>query len=274
MILFPHAKINLGLNVIARLADSYHEIESVLIPIPLTDVLEAVIDPDLGENELIYDRTGLPIPGTVEGDLCYKAVRMLQEITPLPGIRLHLHKVIPMGAGLGGGSSDGAHTLLLLKDLCQLPLDGDLLHSLASRLGSDCPFFLRPNAQLALGRGELLEPIALDLSGLWLMVVYPAVHVSTGEVYTNTTPTGQPWDLGALLVRERISNWGSTVRNVMETYVLEAYPAVAEVKRLLLDQGAVYACMSGSGSTVFGLFTSRPVLPSLPLDHRSWVFEL
>lgn len=274
MVLFPHAKINLGLNVLARRPDGFHDIESVLVPIPLCDVLEAVIDPSLDPNDLVYTRSGLPISGDLETDLCHRAVRMLQNIRPLPGLRLHLHKVIPMGAGLGGGSSDGAQTLLLVDRLCQLGLEAEELQANAAVLGSDCAFFLQNKACLARGRGEILEPLDLDLRGLRLVLINPGLHVSTAEVYRNTVPTGRSWDFSTLLQRDRIQSWQATIINTMEDHVLRTHPRIAEIKARLLRGGAIYAAMTGSGSSVFGLFKEAPGELALPNGCRSWTFDL
>lgn len=274
MIVFPNAKINLGLNVLARRTDGYNDIESVLVPIPLHDVMEAVIDPTLPANELIYTRSGLPIPGDVNSDLCYKAVRRIQVDQTLPGLRLHLHKVIPMGAGLGGGSSDGAHTLTLLNTLCRLGLSYEVLSGMALELGSDCPFFLNNRTCIARGRGELLTPVSLDLSGMWLVLANPGVHVSTAEVYTNTPATGIPLNFAASLHLERLPEWNTLLRNTMESYVFKSYPTVRILKQKLNDHGAAYTAMSGSGSSVFGLFTKEPGELEMPTGTLFWKLRL
>lgn len=274
MIIFPNAKINLGLNVLARRPDGYNDIESLLVPVPLHDVLEAVIDPTLAQNDLIYTRSGLPIPGDVNTDLCYKAVRRIQVDRPLPGVRLHLHKVVPMGAGLGGGSSDGAHTLLLLNALCNLGLQQEVLSTMALELGSDCPFFLRNQACIARGRGEQFTPVSLDLRGLWLVLANPGVHVSTAEVYKNTEPTNTSWDLERVARRGHLAEWNIALQNTMETYVLAAYPKVAALKETFGKCGAVYTSMSGSGSSVFGLFTAEPGDLDMPAGTMQWRIKL
>ena len=273
MIVFPHAKINLGLNVVRKRADGFHDIQSVLVPIPLCDVLEVVVDPVLAPGEVVFNRSGLSIAGAIEEDLCMKALRLVEQQRPLPGLRMHLHKVVPSGAGLGGGSSDGAHVLRLLNDLLQLGLKKEELFQMAASLGSDCPFFLHHGAQLAEGRGERLSPITVDLKNWWLVLVNPGVHVSTAEVYRNTTPTGTEIDLAAVLSHPP-NRWNGALVNTMEPYVLSAYPAVAHVKKQLLDFGAAYAAMSGSGSCVFGLFRERPEGITWPKSHRQWVFHL
>ncbi|MEZ4739495.1 MAG: 4-(cytidine 5'-diphospho)-2-C-methyl-D-erythritol kinase [Flavobacteriales bacterium] len=241
MVVFPPAKINLGLNVLRKRADGFHEIESVLFPVPLTDVLEAIVDPELPEGQLIYSRSGTPIPGNLAADLCTRAHSMVAERRVLPGVRLHLHKVIPMGAGLGGGSSDGANTLSLLNDLLDLGLSMSELAGMAVRLGSDCSFFLDQGAKLATGRGEELTPVDLDLSGLYLYMIAPNVHVGTAEVYANSAPTERSAELHVLASRSRIPEWPTHLVNTMEQYVFRTYPAVADAKRLLIE--AVHATL-------------------------------
>ncbi|MFT3883919.1 MAG: 4-(cytidine 5'-diphospho)-2-C-methyl-D-erythritol kinase [Flavobacteriales bacterium] len=273
MLAFPFAKINLGLNVVRKRADGFHVIESVLVPIPLHDAVEIVTDPTLRPNEAIFTRSGIPVPGDPQDDLCLKAVRAVQAARTLPGLRLHLHKVIPTGAGLGGGSSDAAHVLLLLNDLLDLQLGRAELHAMAATLGSDCPFFLEERPQLAEGRGEQLSPITLDLRGQWLVLVNPGIHVGTAEVYRNTVPTERSIDLPAALARNS-DTWRTSVVNTMEPYVFRTHPAIAALHATLHGMGAYYAAMSGSGSSVFGLFRERPVLPSFPVGHHVWCLQL
>ncbi len=262
MIVFPPAKINLGLQVLRLRDDGYRDIRTVMLPVPLHDVLEAIVDPALAPGEVVFTRSGRPVPGDPDQDLCARAVRQLAQRKALPGLRLHLHKVIPMGAGLGGGSSDGAHTLLLLNDLLSLELPADELHDMAAALGSDCPFFLRPGPQLAEGRGERLTPVEIKLSGWWLVVANPGVHVGTAEVYANT-PLGPDAEDLIALVGSPPTAWPGRLVNDMETYVLKAYPQVAALKRSLEEAGATYAAMSGSGASVFGLFRERPGLADM-----------
>lgn len=273
MIVFPFAKVNMGLNVLHKRTDGFHAIESVLVPIPLYDALEVIIDANVSAGEAVLTHSGIPVPGPAQDDLCLKAVRAIQQHRELPGLRLHLHKVIPTGAGLGGGSSDAAHVLLLLNDLLALGLSPAELCAMAAMLGSDCPFFLEKRPQLAEGRGEELSSVALDLRGNWLVLVNPGIHVSTAEVYRNTAPTGRSMDLRAALAADRAS-WNSTVLNTMEPYVLQAHPPVAALKRALQEAGAYYAAMSGSGSSVFGLFRTPPSLPTWPEGYRAWALPL
>lgn len=274
MLVFPYAKINLGLNVVERRPDGFHELQSIMVPIPLRDALEVIQDPVLGPGEVHFTRTGLPVPGDPEGDLCIKAIRALHARSPIPGLRVHLHKVIPMGAGLGGGSSDGAHMLMLLDRLLGLGLSREELHFMAAAMGSDCPFFLHHGPQLAEGRGEQLSPVALDLGGTHLLVVNPGLHVPTGEVFTHSTPTGRRLPFREIVEHGDRTHWEELLPNTLEAYVLNTRPEVARVKSMLKDAGAWFAAMSGSGSTVFGLFAEEPPALAWPEGHRAWSFKL
>jgi 4-diphosphocytidyl-2-C-methyl-D-erythritol kinase len=272
MVSFPFAKINVGLNVMERRVDGYHEIESILVPIPLCDVLELILDRGLDQGEVRMTRSGLPVPGALDQDLCMRACVLFSERVPVPGIRMHLHKVIPMGAGLGGGSSDGTHTLLTLNKLLGDPLNDKELYTLATQLGSDCAFFLKHATQLATGRGEKLRPYPLELKGLWLVLVNPGTHVSTAEVYGNTVTSGRSWNLRE--VPGHLEDQLRLLGNDMEGYVLTRYPEVGQIKSSLLDRGAFHAAMSGSGSSVFGLFRDVPPAMTWPEGHGSWTFQL
>lgn len=270
MLTFPNAKINLGLNVLARRPDGYHAIESVFVPVQLNDVLEVIIAPELGTNELAYTRSGIHIPGELDSDLCSKAVRLLQQGRELPGLRMHLHKAIPLGAGLGGGSSDAAHALRAINTLCRLGLGADELAHHALKLGSDCPFFLHGGACIVRGRGEVLAPVELDLGGHWIVLMNPGIHVSTAEAYRHTIPTGTSWDIEGMLRNGPGPSWSKELPNTMEPWVLTTYPMVGMLKEHLIRMGAYYTAMSGSGSTVFGLFKEEPALPGLPPEVAVW----
>lgn len=273
MIIFPFAKINIGLRVIRKRQDGYHDIESLLVPIPLHDALEVVVQPEAGSGNVEFHRTGIAVPGLISEDLCMKAIEMVRAVRELPPLRMQLHKVIPTGAGLGGGSSDAAHTLLLLNRLLNLGLSPAELHTMASGLGSDCPFFLEGKPQMVEGRGEVLSPVQVDLGSHWLMLVNPGIHVSTAEVFQNMKLAGHHGKLPELL-QGPIGNWQSQVRNDMEDYVFAKHPAIGLVKEKLLGMGALYASMSGSGSTVFGIFSQRPAGPAFPEQYRTWTFPL
>ncbi len=270
MLTFPCAKINLGLNVLQLRDDGYRDIESVLVPIPLCDALEVVVDPAIGAGRMALTHSGRPVPGRTGDDLVARAHGLVNALHPLPGLRVHLHKTIPIGAGLGGGSSDGAHMLLLLDRLFGLGLAPAVLHELAAQLGSDPPFFLQRGPCLAEGRGERLTPIPLSLRGLWLVLVDPGVHVSTADVYARTRPTGRSVALAEVLA-DPIDSWRERLANVMEEAVFALHPSIGRIKEALYAAGAAYASMSGSGSSVFGLFTERPRFAALTFGapHRT-----
>lgn len=198
----------------------------------------------------------------------------VMEGRDVPGIRLHLHKIIPVGGGLGGGSSDAAHVLLMLGELLDLRLTEHALHERAAALGSDVPFFLNRQAQLAQGRGEVLSPLEVPLSGTWLLLVNPGVAVGTAEVYRNCEPTGSATDIAAILISHALEAWQGQVVNSLETYVFRKYPAVERAWEKIRDAGAVYYAMSGSGSTVYGLFRRRPPELEWPTDHTVRVIRL
>ena len=253
MILFPNCKINLGLHILRKRQDKFHDLETVFYPVPLQDALEIVSNDKTGKD-ISIDITGLSIDGDEEQNICVKAYRLLKQDFPqLPFVKLHLHKVIPTGAGLGGGSADGAFTLLLLNGKFNLQLSEEDLIRYALQLGSDCPFFIKNKACFATGRGESLQPIDLDLSSYKIVLVNPGIHVATGWAFSQLTPNEQrPSLLSAIL--QPIATWKKALTNDFEEPIFLKYPEIGQVKEELYRQGAVYASMSGSGSTVFGLF--------------------
>lgn len=273
MLVFPFAKINLGLQVLGKRPDGYHNIRTAMLPIRLNDALEAVVDMELPAGEVRFTRTGINVPGNPADDLCMKAVDRIKAKYPLPGLRMHLHKAIPAGAGLGGGSSDGAHALLLLNRLLDLQIPQEELHAMASSLGSDCAFFLQQGPQLAEGRGEQLSPLAVELNGLWLVLVAPGLHVSTVDVYQHMKLLTGHDDLRTALATPT-AQWQGNVQNDMEEYVFAKHPEVARIKQQLLGHGALYASMSGSGSSVFGLFSSKPNALAFPDHYHVWAMPV
>jgi 4-diphosphocytidyl-2-C-methyl-D-erythritol kinase len=249
MLVFPNAKINLGLNVVAKRPDGYHDIETVFFPVTeLTDALEVVESATFS-----FTTSGLPVDCRPEDNLCVKAYSMLANIYALPPVNIHLHKTIPSGAGLGGGSSDASFTLVALNGIFDLRLSTDTLKSFAAKLGSDCPFFIDNVPSKASGRGEILRATDVNLKNTWLSVIKPDIHVSTREAYAGVTPKPATADLAAI-VRQPPEEWKNTLHNDFEPHVFALYPEIAEIKQQLYDAGAVYASMSGSGSSVFGIF--------------------
>lgn len=260
MISFPNAKINLGLHVVEKRQDGFHNIETVFYPASLCDALEIVPSKNPGVE---FTTSGLDIPGDPDSNLCLKACSTLlshiphpESHIPYPGVHIHLHKVIPTGAGLGGGSSDGAHTLKLLNDLWQIALSDDQLEGLARRLGSDCAFFIRNRPVFASGKGDHFEPVDLDLSGYKIVIAVPPVHVSTQEAYAMVTPRKPELSLKEI-VRMPVESWKGILINDFEEPVMNKYQVIGEVKEKMYHQGALYAAMSGSGAAVFGIFSRQ-----------------
>ena len=253
MLQFPNAKINLGLYVTGRREDGYHDLETVFYPVTeMRDALE--IAPCKGTtNTLIM--SGLSVNVDKKSNLVWKAYELLKSRYPdkVGDFDIYLHKAIPMGAGLGGGSADAAWTLRMLNELCELGLLGGELEVLALMLGSDCPFFVRNTPQFATGRGEVMEGVALDLSAYRIKVVCPGIHVSTAEAFQDILPKPPGFDLrelGDLPIRQ----WKDKVSNDFEETVFALYPEIGKIKERLYDEGALYASMTGTGSAVYGVF--------------------
>jgi len=252
MVSFPPCKINLGLRILRKRPDGYHEIATCFYPLPWTDILEII-----PANTLEFSSTGLPIPGTPENNLCLKAYALLRAGFSIPPVKIHLHKIIPMGAGLGGGSADAAHTLLLLNDIFRLGLSQEKLVTFAAHIGSDCSFFIHNKPMLGAGRGEILSNTSVNLNGKFIVIVKPDVHVSTADAYSAITPDAAN-PLPNAVLNQPLTTWKTALVNDFEPSVFLKHPIVKDVKEKLYARGAVYASMSGSGSSVFGIF-DQPV---------------
>ena len=272
MLLFPNCKINLGLKITRKREDGYHDLETIFYPIVLKDALEAIKSAlDKQEPGVTFSGTGLPISGNPEDNLCVKAWHILKNDFPdLPSIQLHLHKVIPMGAGLGGGSSDGAFTLQLLNQLFQLGLSQQQLIAYALRLGSDCPFFILNKPCFATGRGEKMEVIDMDLSGYRFVLVNPNIHLSTAQAFSQIKPGKPPQSISEIIQRP-IQQWKDLLLNDFEISISHLHPVISEIKQELYQKGAVYASMTGSGSTVYGIF-EKISTPTLSFNANWQVF--
>jgi 4-diphosphocytidyl-2-C-methyl-D-erythritol kinase len=252
MVTFPNCKINLGLNVLQKRKDGYHDIETVFFPIPFTDILEIVSS----ENETELTNTGIYVHEN-ENNLCLKAFHLLKKGFPqLPEIKIHLHKIIPVGAGLGGGSADGAFTLSLLNEKYNLNILEQKLFLYASMLGSDCPFFLLNNPCFATGRGEKMEAINLSLSGYKILLINPGIHVNTKETFQQITP-GIPLKRIREIIDQPIETWKNDLINDFEKIVFSKHHEIKKIKENLYNHHAVYASMTGTGSTVFGIFNKN-----------------
>ncbi len=273
MISFPNAKINLGLYITEKRADGFHSIETVFLPIPkLCDILEVLPMP-LQETPFLFSQSGLQVDGNEIDNLCVKAFNLLNKLVKLPEIAIHLHKQIPMGAGLGGGSADGAFALSMLNQLAEKPLPERELTKLALELGSDCPFFLKNSICFGSGRGEVLELVDIKLSGYYLLLVNPNIHVNTGIAYRQSTPSPAPFNLRQIS-DVPIDKWKNLVTNDFEKVVFPSHPEIELLKNELYSIGAVYSSMSGSGSTVFGIFRNKPEIPSSFKDYFTHISEL
>lgn len=268
-------KINLGLNVVERRPDGYHNLQTIFYPVPLYDELTIREKDSLilyGEDTLTLG--GNPLEGEVWDNLVLRAVRLLrQEGFPIPSLNIDLRKVIPSGAGLGGGSSDAACMVTTLTRLYGLPLSQEQMERLVSKLGADCPFFVNPRPLYAEGIGDVFTPISLDLSGWYLMLVKPEVHVSTREAYAGVHPHQPAYSL-LDVVKQPVGAWASRMVNDFEESIFFNHPLLSEIKEELYRQGAAYASMSGSGSTIFGLFRSRPSCEELFAGHFTFVCQL
>lgn len=257
MISFPGCKINLGLQIINKRSDGYHNITSVMYPVPINDILEIV--PLEKDDNTIFTSSGLHIPGSVDENLCLKAYYLLKNKYNIPNVHIHLHKCIPMGGGLGGGSSDGAETIKLLNKLFDLNISIDDQKKIASILGSDCPFFIENIPQFATGTGTTLTPIDLDLKGYHLVLLNVGIHVSTKEAYTDVVLNQNNQDLKECIKKD-ITEWKNELSNDFEMNVFKQYPNLEEIKSSLYEQGALFASMTGSGSTMYGIFNELPKL--------------
>ncbi|AHJ96327.1 4-(cytidine 5'-diphospho)-2-C-methyl-D-erythritol kinase [Hymenobacter swuensis] len=273
MLVFPNAKLNLGLYVTSQRPDGFRNLESVFVPLPWCDALEVLPAPAGTDTTLTL--TGIPIPGEPTTNLCLRAYELLKADFALPAIRMHLHKVVPIGAGLGGGSGDAAFALRALNDLFTLNLSAETLEAYARRLGSDCAFFIRNQPVFAYEKGDVFELVALNLTGTACLVIYPGLHISTAEAYSRVHPRTPRHDLRTAL-SQPLETWRHTISNDFEEALTPYYPVLADLKAQLYAAGAAYASLSGSGSAVYGLFPGLEIPPQLPLpaEYQVWAGRL
>jgi 4-diphosphocytidyl-2-C-methyl-D-erythritol kinase len=249
MITFPNAKINIGLNIIEKRQDGFHNIESVFYPImDLFDVLEII-----KSNELKFTSSGITIPGNEADNLCLKAYHLIKADFDVKLVHIHLHKVIPIGAGLGGGSADAAFTLKLLNQLFELNITDDELINYARKLGSDCAFFIKNKPVYAYGKGDEFEEIDVDLSKYEIKIEYPNIHIGTSEAYAGVNPKPSNKNIKEL-IKLPIKDWKNNIKNDFEYSIFPNHPQIKALKEKFYSDGAVYASMTGSGSAVFGVF--------------------
>lgn len=279
MVVFPNCKINLGLHVVRKREDGYHDLETIFYPLPLRDVLEVVKretangKPEEQFRPVTLHMSGLPVQGKPEDNLCIKAYELLKKDFPQLGdIHMFLHKVIPMGAGLGGGSADGAFALQLLNDKFQLNIAHEKLLDYSLQLGSDCPFFIINKPCFASGRGELLQGIQLDLSSYSFLVVHPGIHINTGWAFSQLTPAPPPQSLQNS-IQQPVNSWRAVLKNDFEAPVCKQYPELQTIKDKLYEAGALYVSMTGSGSCFYGIFQKEQA-PSLQWPSNYMVFNI
>lgn len=255
MIIRANCKINIGLDVLRRRTDGFHDLSTVMVPVPnLYDIIEVVPAADMD-----FIQRGITVDCPAEKNLCIKAARLMQHRYNVGNVAITLNKRVPFGAGLGGGSSDATAVIVAINEIYELNLSDAELIDCAATLGSDTAFFVRNTPQLCTGRGEIMTPITLPLEGLWLAVVKPEEGISTAEAYHGVRPTEPEIPLEQRL-QLSITQWQSVIKNDFEKHIFAAHPAIAELKQNLVDSGAIYAAMSGSGSALLGLFTERPEL--------------
>ena len=279
MVVFPNCKINLGLNIVSKRPDGYHDIETVFYPVyGLTDILEVTFDTTIWTPKgsvpvCELAQTGLHVDCPPEKNIIVKALYALANHFSLPHVRVHLHKQIPMGAGLGGGSADAAFFVKCLRDMLQLEADDTQLKSILSTVGADCPFFIDNQPSIATGIGNILSNCSIpSIDGKWILLVKPNVHVSTAQAYAGVIPS-KPNESVASIVQLPLDNWQGCMHNDFEPSVFSSHPEIAEVKEWMMAHGAIYSAMSGSGATVFGIFNS-PINQIFNDNYFQWQGQL
>ncbi len=268
MVVFPNAKINIGLNIIEKRSDGFHNLTSCFYPVGWCDALEI-----LPSSTLSFESSGLLIPGDSSSNLCLKAYQLLAQEYNLPPISIHLLKAVPIGAGLGGGSADAAFTIKALSELFSLNMSVAQQQDYARKLGSDCAFFIENKPNFCFGKGDEFEQINVCLTGMHLVLVHPGIHISTAEAYAGIKPKKPASDLRKLL-QQPIDQWRTGVINDFEEALFPGYPLLSDIKSELYKRGAVYASMSGSGSTLYGIFRDVPDLSNNFRDFTVWQGEL
>ena len=268
MITFAPAKVNLGLHVLSKRPDGYHEIETGIMEIPFYDILE-ITKSDTFE----FIQSGINVDAVVEDNLCTRAFKLLQTHYDISNVRIHLRKQIPMGAGLGGGSSDAVAVLKSMIKLFELEATKDELINLSTQLGSDCPFFVDAGVQLASGRGEILKNISLNISPCFLVLINPGIHISTKEAYSSIS-CEKPLMRVEDILSQPMTTWRNRLVNDFEKSVLEEHPLIEDIKKELYELGAVYASMSGSGSTVFAFFKEQVELTGSLKENLIYASQL
>ena len=275
MVLFPNCKINLGLRVTGKRPDGYHDLETVFYPIPLRDAAEITTYPPKKDHEAFeLTITGTDIPGDISSNLCTKAWQLIKNDFPgIPAVRMHLHKAIPVGGGLGGGSSDGAFTLILLNEELKLNLTTEQLFAYALTLGSDCPFFILNRPCYATGRGEIMEDAVVNLSDHYFVIVHPGIHISTAEAFSGVVPSKKQPSLKEI-VAQPVDSWKGNLVNQFEEAAFSRHPELKKIKDQLYKSGAIYASMTGTGSSIYGIFHNSKKTANLLASEKFRVYIL
>jgi 4-diphosphocytidyl-2-C-methyl-D-erythritol kinase len=268
MIAFPNCKINLGLNIIRKRSDNYHDLETVFYPLGLRDIIEII-----PSNKFECLISGINVPGEISNNLCVKAYHLLKkDFTSLPAVKMYLHKNIPIGSGMGGGSADGTFMLKLLNTKFNLNLSTTLLIDYSLQLGSDCPFFINNKPCFATGRGEVLEPVQIDLSSYSFILINPGIHIKTSWAFSQLTPSTPSKSIREI-ISQPIETWKQALKNDFEYAVVKEYPAFHIINETLYKAGALYASMSGSGSSFYGIFEKNN-LPVITFEENFQVVYL
>jgi len=252
MLFFPNAKINLGLNILNKRPDGFHNIETIMIPVTIFDSLEFV-----KTSKYNITISGEKINVNKDNNICTKAFKLIKENYNIPNISIHLHKNIPSGAGLGGGSADASFLLKFLNDYFSLNISKKDLKNISLKLGSDCPFFIENTTCVATSKGEILKKIKIDLTNYTIIIVYPKININTAWAYNNFSKNSSQKKLSDLIYNTKIENWKHVIKNDFEPIIFKKYPEIEKIKLMLYSSGAIYASLSGSGSSVYGIFNKK-----------------
>ena len=267
MLVFPNAKINIGLNIVAGRPDGYHDISSVFYPIGWSDVLELI-----PADTFRFTCSGIDIPGKTDENICTKAFHLVKTQYDIPNVHIHLHKIIPIGAGLGGGSADGAFTIRLLDTYYALNMSVETMEKLAGQLGSDCPFFISNKACYVTGTGDVFKQSTVSLSGKYIILIYPNIHIATAVAYSRVTPRKPEYEPEQSISRP-IRDWKKLIKNDFQPGISGQYPIIGQLIEDLYEKGASFAAMTGSGSTVYGIFDRKPIV-EVPKGFMVWQEKL
>jgi len=267
MIVFPNCKINLGLKIINKREDGYHNIDTIFYPVGLKDILEVV---EAEDGDFSFTSGGIHIEGDSGKNLCVKAYHLMKDKYNIPAVKIYLQKTIPYGSGLGGGSSDATFTIQLINEIFNLKLNSNDLLDMANQLGSDCAFFIHNKPVMACERGNVFKNIPLTLKGYYIWIIFPGIQISTAEAYSHVAFANSR-NFYRNFNKMDISEWRRYLSNDFEAYAFNKYPVLNEIKGKLYSAGAEFALMSGSGSAIYGLFSKKPDLDQIRLDNYMWL---